>query len=270
MKAKLQGSEIWRPAYMNDDLRTKRATFRALHEQGCFVLANPWDVGGIRRLEKLGFKALASTSAGAAWALGHNDGELSLDEVLEHLRLLCTATNLPVNADFEAGFADEPEDVATNVALALDTGIAGLSVEDRTGQALYEQPLAVDRIKAAHEAIARSGHDVLLVGRSEGYLIGRTELAATIDRLVAYAEAGADCLYAPGITDLSAIRTLVSAVAPKPVNVLLIGPNMRVGDLGDAGVRRVSVGGSLAAAAWAAFDRAVRLLIDEGTLPKRE
>jgi 2-methylisocitrate lyase-like PEP mutase family enzyme len=245
MKAKLQASESWRLAYMNDDLRTKRATFRALHEQGCFVLANPWDVGGIRRLEKLGFKALASTSAGAAWALGHKDGELSLDEVLEHLRLLCTATNLPVNADFEAGFADEPEGVATNVALALDTGVAGLSVEDRTGQ-------------------------VLLVGRSEGYLIGRTELAETIDRLVAYAEAGADCLYAPGITDLSAIRTLVSAVAPKPVNVLLIGPNMRVADLADAGVRRVSVGGSLAAAAWAAFDRAVRLLIDEGTLPKRE
>jgi 2-methylisocitrate lyase-like PEP mutase family enzyme len=270
MKAKLQTSESGRLAYMNDDLRTKRATFRALHEQGCFVLANPWDVGGIRRLEKLGFKALASTSAGAAWALGHNDGELSLDEVLEHLRLLCAATNLPINADFEAGFADEPEGVAINVALALDTGVAGLSVEDRTGQVLYEQRRAVDRIKAAREAIGRSGHDVVLVGRSEGYLIGRTELAETIDRLVAYAEAGADCLYAPGITDLSAIRTLVSAVAPKPVNVLLIGPNMRIADLADAGVRRVSVGGSLAAAAWGAFDRAVRLLIDEGRLPKRE
>ena len=147
---------------------------------------------------------------------------------------------------------------------------AGLSVEDRTGHALYEEQLAVDRIKAAHEAIVRSGHDVVLVGRSEGYLIGRMELAATIDRLVAYADAGADCLYAPGITDLSAIRTLVSAVAPKPVNVLLIGPKMRVADLDDAGVRRVSVGGTLAAVAWAAFDRAVRLLIDEGTLPKRD
>ena len=160
--------------------------------------------------------------------------------------------------------------MATNVALALDTGIAGLSIEDRSGRALYEQPLAVDRITAAHEAIKRSGHPVVLVGRTEGYLIGRTELAATIDRLVAYAEAGADCLYAPGIADLSAIRTLVSAVAPKPVNVLLIGPNMRVADLADAGVRRVSVGGALAAAAWAAFDRAVRLLAEEGTLPKRE
>ena len=255
---------------MPDPLQLKRATFLSLHERGCFVLPNPWDLGGIRRLEKLGFKALASTSAGAAWALGRTDGELALDELLEHLRLLCAATDLPLNADFEAGFADEPEDVATNVALALGTGIAGLSVEDRTGRTLYELPLAVDRIRAAHEAIARSGQHVVLVGRSEGYLIGRTELAATIDRLVAYADAGADCLYAPGITDLSAIRTLVSAVAPKPVNVLLIGPNMRVADLADAGVRRVSVGGALAAASWAAFDRAVRMLTEEGTLPKRE
>jgi 2-methylisocitrate lyase-like PEP mutase family enzyme len=258
------------PNYIPDALRLKRAAFRALHTHGCFVLPNPWDVGGIRRLEKLGFKALASTSAGAAWALGRNDGELSLGEVLEHLRLLSAATDLPVNADFEAGFADEPEGVATNVALALETGVAGLSIEDRIGHTLYEQPLAVDRIKAAHEAIAQSGHDVVLVGRSEGYLIGRTELANTIDRLVAYADAGADCLYAPGITDLSAIRALVSAVAPKPVNVLLIGPNMRVADLANAGVRRVSVGGTLAAIAWGAFDRAVRLLIDEGTLPKRD
>jgi 2-methylisocitrate lyase-like PEP mutase family enzyme len=255
---------------MPGDIRSKRATFRALHQQGCFVLPNPWDVGGIRRLEKRGFKALASTSAGAAWAIGRNDGELSRDEVLDHLRLLCGSTDLPVNADFESGFADEPEDVAANVALALDTGIVGLSIEDRTGRALYERPLAVDRIKAAHEAITRSGHEVMLVGRSEGYLIGRTELAATIDRLVAYADAGADCLYAPGITDISAIRTLVSAVAPKPVNVLLIGPNMRVADLADAGVRRVSVGGALAAAAWSAFDRVVRLLTEEGTLPKRD
>src|SRR5215470_4276011 len=149
-----------------DGLRFRRAAFRALHEQGCFVLPNPWDVGEIRRLEKLGFKALASTSAGAAWALGRNDGELSLDEVLEHLRLLCAATDLPVNADFEAGFADEPEGVATNVKLALDTGIAGLSIEDRAGGALYEQALAADRIRAARETIVRSGQDVVLVGRS--------------------------------------------------------------------------------------------------------
>ena len=254
---------------MPDALQVKRATFRALHQQGCFVLPNPWDVGSIRRLERFGFKALASTSAGAAWALGRSDGELSLNEVLEHLRFLCAATDLPVNADFEAGFTDEPEGVAANVALALDTGVAGFSIEDRTGRTLYELNHAVDRIKAAREAIARSGHDVVLVGRSEGYLIGQTELSPTIDRLVAYADAGADCLYAPGITDFSAIRTLVSAVAPKPVNVLLIGPDMQVADLAEAGVRRVSVGGTLAALAWAAFDRAVRLLVEEGTLPKR-
>jgi 2-methylisocitrate lyase-like PEP mutase family enzyme len=251
------------------DLQSKRATFRALHQEGCFILPNPWDIGSIRRLEKRGFKALASTSAGAAWAAGRNDGDLSRDDVLEHLRFLCRATDLPVNGDFESGFADEPGGVAVNVALALETGVAGLSVEDRTGRVLYEQPLAVDRIKAAREAITRAGQEVVLVGRSEGYLLGRTELTETIDRLVAYADAGADCLYAPGMTDLSAIRSLVSAVAPKPVNVLLIGPNMRVADLAAVGVRRVSVGGALAAAAWSGFDQAVQLLADEGTLPKR-
>jgi len=255
---------------MPDNVRDKRAVFRALHKEGCFKLPNPWDIGGIRRLEKLGFKALASTSAGAAWALGRNDGELALAEVLEHLRSLCAATDLPVNADFEAGFAEDPEGVAANVTAAIETGISGLSIEDRTGRSLYDLPVAVDRIKAARGAITDSGQDVLLVGRSEGFLIGRTELSATIERLVAYAEAGADCLYAPGITDLSAIRTLVSAVAPKPVNVLLIGPDMRVADLAEAGVRRVSVGGTLAAAAWAGFDRVAQMFADEGKVPKRE
>jgi 2-methylisocitrate lyase-like PEP mutase family enzyme len=255
---------------MATDLSAKRASFRALHREGCFVLPNPWDLGGIRRLEKAGFKALASTSSGAAWAMGRNDGELSRDEVLAHLRFICAATDLPVNADFEAGYADEPEDVAANVTLALDTGVAGLSIEDRTGRSLYESPLAVDRIKAAREAITNSGQDVILVARSEGFLIGRTDLAATIERLLAYAEAGADCLYAPGIKDLSAIAELVSAVAPKPVNALLLGPEMHVADLADAGVRRVSTGGGLAAAAWAGFDSALRLLIEKGTLPKRQ
>jgi 2-methylisocitrate lyase-like PEP mutase family enzyme len=254
---------------MATDLRAKRASFRALHREGCFVLPNPWDLGGIRRLEKAGFNALASTSSGAAWAMGRNDGELSRDEVLEHLRFLCAATDLPVNADFEAGFANEPEDVGANVTLAVDTGVAGLSVEDRTGRSLYESRLAVDRIKAAREAITNSGQDVILVARSEGFLIGRTDLAATIERLLAYAQAGADCLYAPGIKDLSAIAELVSAVAPKPVNALLLGPEMHVAGLADAGVRRVSTGGGLAAAAWAGFDNAVRLLTEEGTLPKR-
>ena len=254
---------------MATDLRAKRASFRTLHREGCFVLPNPWDLGGIRRLEKAGFKALASTSAGAAWAMGRTDGELSRDEVLAHLRFLCAATDLPVNADFEAGFADDPEEVAANVTLALDTGVAGLSIEDRTGRSLYEPPLAVDRIKAAREAITNSGQDVILVARSEGFLIGSTDLAATIKRVVAYSEAGADCLYAPGIKDLAAIAELVSAVAPKPVNALLLGPEMHVADLAGVGVRRVSTGGGLAAAAWAGFDNALRLLREEGTLPKR-
>jgi 2-methylisocitrate lyase-like PEP mutase family enzyme len=184
------------------------------------------------------------------------------------MRMMCEATELPVNADFEAGFADSAEGVAANVALAVGTGVAGVSIEDRVGRELYELPLAGDRIRAAREAIDRSGEDVLLVGRSEGFLVGRTELAATIERLIAYAEAGADCLYAPGIREVSDVAAVVAAVAPKPVNVLLLS-GMRVADLAAAGVRRVSVGGALAAAAWAGFDRVVRQLVDEGTVPPR-
>ncbi len=250
------------------DLKTKRARFRELHKAGCFVLPNPWDIGSARRLEKLGFKALATTSAGYAWAMGRDDGELSRDEVLEHMRVLCEATDLPVNADFEAGFADSPEEVGANVALAVATGVAGLSIEDRVGKELYEPRLASARIRAAREAIDRSGEDVMLIGRSEGFLIGQTELSATIDRLVAYAEAGADCLYAPGIVEAGAVAAVVSAVAPKPVNVLLF-PGMRVADLKEAGVRRVSVGSALAAAAWGGFDHAVKQLLEEGTVPPR-
>jgi len=254
---------------MPTDFTRQRAAFRALHDSGCFTLPNPWDIGSARRLEKLGFKALASTSSGAAWALGRTDGEMSRDEVLDHLRLLCTATALPVNADFEAGFADDPTGVAANIALAVETGVAGLSIEDRTGRDLYEMTLAVERIRAARAAIERSGQDVLLVGRTEGFLIGRTELGATIERLVAYGAAGADCLYAPGVRDPGAIAELVAAVAPKPVNVLLFGPEMSVPDLAALGVRRVSVGGALAAAAWAGFDHAARQLAETGTMPKR-
>ena len=251
------------------DVKTKRAIFRGLHEKGCFVLPNPWDVGSARRLEGVGFKALASTSAGLAWSMGREDGELSRDEVLEHLRVLCAATELPVNADFEAGFADAPEGVAANVALAVGTGVAGLSIEDRTGRELYDLALAVERIQAAREAIDRTGEDVLLVGRSEGFLIGQTDLDATLRRLVAYAEAGADCLYAPGIKDKTEIAAVVAAVAPKPVNVLLMGVEMRVSELAAMGVRRVSLGGSLAAAAWKGFDAAARLLAEEGRMPAR-
>jgi 2-methylisocitrate lyase-like PEP mutase family enzyme len=250
------------------DLKTKRAAFRRLHEAACFVLPNPWDVGSVRRLERLGFAALATTSAGAAWALGREDGELSRDDVLRHLQQICEATELPVNADFEAGFADSARGVGENVALAVKTGVAGLSIEDRVGGELYELKQASERIRAAREAIDRSDEDVLLVGRSEGFLVGRTELSATIERLVAYAEAGADCLYAPGIREISDVAAVVAAVAPKPVNVLLLS-GMRVADLAAAGVRRVSLGGALASAAWAGFDRVVRQLVDEGTVPPR-
>jgi 2-methylisocitrate lyase-like PEP mutase family enzyme len=248
------------------DLKAKRAAFRSLHEEGCFVLPNPWDIGGVRRLEKLGFAALASTSAGMAWALGLDDGEVARDDVLSHLRLLCASTDLPVNADFEAGFADEPEQVAANVRLACDTGIAGLSIEDRTGRELYPLPLAARRIEASRQAIDKAGADVVLVGRSEGFLVGRSDIEVTIERLVAYADAGADCLYAPGIQEPKHIEAVVAAVAPKPVNVLLMGPHMRVADLVAQGVRRVSVGGSLARAAWAGFDEAAKRLRDQGQL----
>jgi 2-methylisocitrate lyase-like PEP mutase family enzyme len=251
------------------DLKAKRAAFRALHQAGCFVLANPWDLGSVRRLERLGFKALASTSAGYAWSMGRDDGDMSRDEVLGHLKMLCGATDLPVNADFENGFADDPAGVAANVTLAVATGVAGLSIEDRTGKGLYETALAAERIRAAREAIDRTGEDVLLVARSEGFLIGQTDLDATIKRLVAYAEAGADCLYAPGVKDISAIAAIVSAVAPKPVNVLLMGPEMSVAELAAVGVRRVSVGGTLAALAWKGFDQAARMLAEEGRVPAR-
>lgn len=252
---------------MSKDIAAKRAAFRALHEDGCFVIPNPWDIGSARRLEKLGFKALASTSAGFAWTLGRQDGEVTCDEVLEHLRGLCSATDLPVNADFEAGFADQPKGVAANVSLAIETGVAGLSIEDRTGKELYPLPLAVERIRAAREAINKSGHDVLLIGRTEGLLIGKTTLDEAIERLVAYSNAGADVLYAPGARDLADIKAIVDAIAPKPVNVLLLGSEMNVADLAAVGVRRISVGSAFARAAWAGFEEAARSVRDGGRLP---
>jgi 2-methylisocitrate lyase-like PEP mutase family enzyme len=245
----------------------RRAAFRALHVDGCFVLPNPWDAGSARRLERMGFKALASTSSGFAWSMGREDGEVSRDEVLAHLTMLSGATDLPVNADFEAGFAEDTVGVAANVTLAVETGVAGLSIEDRVGKKLYEPEIAVERIQAARKSIDASGQDVLLVGRYEGFLIGQTNVNVAIRRLVAYAEAGADCLYAPGIKAIEAIRELVAAVQPKPVNVLLMGPEMRVAELAEAGVRRVSVGGGLAAAAWKGFDQSAKLLRDEGWVP---
>lgn len=244
-----------------------RDAFRRLHESGCFVLANPWDIGGVRRAEKLGYKAIASTSAGFAWSLGRDDNEVSRDEVLAHLTALCASTHLPVNADFEDGFAREPAAVAASVRLAIGTGVAGLSIEDRTGVDLYPIALATERIRASREAIDRSGENVMLIGRSEGLLLGNTTIDTTVERLLAYAAAGADCVYAPGIRSLTDIKALVAAVAPTPVNVLLMDPTMKVPELAAAGVRRVSVGGHFAKAAWTAYEKSARSVIEQGHLP---
>ncbi|PIC00377.1 oxaloacetate decarboxylase [Caulobacter sp. X] len=251
---------------MSNPFAARRVAFRALHAQGCFTLPNPWDAGSARRLEKLGFKALASTSAGAAWSLGKDDGQITREEVITHLRMLCAATELPVNADFENGFSDTAEGVGESVTLAIDAGVAGLSIEDWSGSGLYDLPTAVERLKAARRAIDASGQDVILVGRAEGYLRGVRDLGQILERLKAYAEAGADCLYAPAVTDPEEIKALVQAVAPKPLNVLLWGPEMTVDSLAALGVRRVSTGGALAAAAWKGFDAAAKRLAEEGRL----
>ena len=237
------------------DPAAKRAQFRALHREGCFVLPNPWDRGSARLLQHMGFAALASTSSGFAWTTGRPDYAVARDDVLSHLSLLCAATDLPINADFEGGFADAPEEVATNVGLAIQTGVAGLSIEDRRldGGGLYEQALAVERIKAARAAINRSGQDVILVARTEGLLSDAAALTSAIDRLVAFADAGADCLYAPGVQGSEHIAAMVRAVAPKPLNVLMSGPGLSVAELADLGVRRISIGGALARVAWAAM-----------------
>ena len=253
---------------MSTQFSAQRATFRQLHESGHFILPNPWDIGGARRLAKLGFKALASTSAGAAWALGKEDGDLTLTEALDHLRMLSAATDLPVNADFEAGFADSPEGVAANVALAVDTGVAGISIEDWSGKQIYPLPLAVERIQAARAAVAASGQDVLLVGRAEGYRFGQT-FDEVLQRLMAYAAAGADVLYAPWIVALDEVRAVVEAVAPKPVNILLHHPGVKVDEMAAVGVRRFSVGARLASYTWAAFEATAISVRDEGHLPQK-
>jgi len=246
----------------------KRATFRKMHESGCFVLPNPWDIGSARALQHMGFKAIASTSAGFAWSIGKADNHVTLDEACEHLTDLCGAVDLPVNADFEGGFAHEPEKVAANVARAVKTGIAGLSIEDSTGdpaKPLYERAFAIERIRAARAAIDRDNSGVFLVGRCEGFLVGQTDLNMVIDRLLAYAEAGADCLYAPGIRSKEQISAVVKAVHPKPVNLLLGSPGLSVAEAAELGVRRISVGGSLARAAWGGFMRAAREIAEKGT-----
>ena len=253
---------------MTRSVAEKRAHFRALHEKGCFVIPNPWDTGSARYLEGLGFKALATTSSGFAWSHGHADGAMSRDAILAHLRELVAATDLPVNADFENGFAPDAQGVADSVRLAIETGVAGLSIEDSTGNAadpLFPIDVAVERLRAARKAIDASGADVMLIGRAENFFAGRPDLDDAIARLKAYANAGADCLYAPGIKTREQIAAVVAAVAPKPVNLLVGGASeLSMVDIAELGVRRVSVGGGMARAAWGGFMRAARTLADQG------
>ena len=246
----------------------KRQAFRTLHESGCFVLPNPWDVGSALLLQSLGFKALATTSSGLAWSLGRPDNTLSRDTVLAHLSALVAATDLPVNADFESGFAADPAGVVESVRLAVATGVAGLSIEDATGDAarpLFALEEAVDRTRAARQAIDEAGGETVLVGRAECFLVGRPDLDETITRLRAYADAGADCLYAPGIQTREQIQAVVAAVAPKPVNLLLgAKTDWTLAEIAALGVRRISVGGALARSAWGGFMRSARLIAEQG------
>ena len=265
---------------MNDKSRQLSAVeaFRSLHTEGCFVLPNPWDPGTAVYLAKLGFKALATTSAGYAFSRGLPDDVLviSRDEVLRHVREVVDATSLPVNADFQNGYADEPEDVAQSVSVCIATGTAGLSIEDATGKRdapLYDKGLAVERIRAARHAIDESGIPVILTARCEAWLVGHTNAFETsIERLIAFADAGADCLYAPGVSDPEQIEAIVNAVSPKPVNVLVSrpDPNLTVSRLTDLGVRRISVGSALARVAWGAFIRAASGIISTGTFDELE
>lgn len=247
----------------------KRAEFRRLHQRGCFVIPNPWDLGSMRYLQSLGFRALATTSAGFAWANGAADGGITREMALAHFAELAAASTLPLNADFEGGFAHSPADVAESVRLCVATGVAGLSIEDYTGDManpLYDVDLAAARIAAARRAIDESGADVLLTGRSEGLIRGRPDLGEAIRRLQAYSAAGADCLYAPGLATREQIAAVVKAVAPKPVNVLMGTPSeLTVTELEALGARRISVGGALARAAWGGLMRAARLIADAGS-----
>ncbi|HRO59206.1 MAG TPA: isocitrate lyase/phosphoenolpyruvate mutase family protein [Burkholderiaceae bacterium] len=246
----------------------KRRTFRQLHASGCFLIPNPWDVGSARYLQSLGFNALATTSSGFAWSCGRPDGAVPVESVLTHLQAMVAATDVPINADFESGFAPDAAGVAANVRLAVETGVAGLSIEDATGdpsQPLHTIDVAVERIRAARRAIDAAGGDTLLVGRAECFLVGRPDLDETIARLRAYSNAGADCLYAPGIVGREQIAAVVAAVAPKPVN-LLVGSasELTMQEIEALGVRRVSVGGALARTAWAGFIDAAMLLAERG------
>jgi methylisocitrate lyase len=242
--------------------------FHDLHRAGCFVIPNPFDVGTARALAQLGFPALATTSSGFAWSIGRQDNRVTLDEALAHVRAIAESVEVPVSADFEGGFAADPGAVARNVRAAVETGIAGLSIEDSTGDPsgpLFERPLALDRVRAARQAIDESGTGVLLTARSEGFIVGRPDLDETIERLTAYAEAGADCLYAPGIRQREHIAAVVDAVAPKPVNVLAGSDFTTVAALRELGVSRISDGGALARAAWTGFLQAATEIAQHGT-----
>jgi 2-methylisocitrate lyase-like PEP mutase family enzyme len=251
------------------DFTLRRAAFRKLHERACFIIPNPWDIGTARYLRHLGFRALATTSSGFAFSRGLPDTTVPLKVVLSHIAEIVAAVDIPVNADFESGHAHQPEAVAENVRLCVETGVAGLSIEDRTGDnptPLYELPLAVERIAAARSAIDASDSGVLLTARAECYLVGHPEpLKESIRRLQAYAEAGADVLYAPGPRDRGDIKAIVSALSPKPVNVLMSSnAGLRVADLAELGVRRISVGSALARAAWSGFIRAAKAIAEDG------
>src|ERR1043165_1362111 len=247
----------------------KRATFRKLHESGCWMIPTPWDVGSARYLQGLRFKALASTSSGFAWAVAQADTAVDVDTVLAHLKEICDATDVPVNADFEGGYADDPAGVAKNVTRCCATGVAGLSIEDSTGnkdKPLYDIPFAVERMKAARAAIDNAAPDVMLTGRAEGFIAGVPDLEQMIARLKAYAAVGADCLYAPGIKTREQIEAVVQAVAPKPVNFLNGAAfGHTVSDLAGMGVRRISVGGALARTAWFGFMRTAKAIAEQGS-----
>lgn len=254
--------------HVRPSIADKRRAFHKLHDAGCFVIPNPWDVGSARYLQGLGFKALATTSSGFAWSHGHRDGGMSRDRVLDHLTEMVEATDLPINADFENGFAPDAAGVAESVRLAVEAGVAGLSIEDSTGnpaRPMHDVDTAVERLRAARKAIDKAGGDTLLVGRAECFLHGQTDLDHTIHRLKAYANAGADCLYAPGIRTPEQIRAVVAGAAPKPVNLLMGWPgDLTVSQIAELGVRRISIGGALARAAWGGFMRAAKLIVEQG------
>jgi 2-methylisocitrate lyase-like PEP mutase family enzyme len=255
-------------SHVRPSIADKRRAFHKLHDSGCFVIPNPWDVGSARYLQGLGFKALATTSSGFAWSHGHRDGGMSRDRILEHLTEMVEATDLPINADFEHGFAPDAVGVGESVRLAAESGVAGLSIEDSTGNAsqpLFELDAAVERIRAARKAIDKAGGDTLLVGRAECFLHGLPDIEHTLARLKAYANAGADCLFAPGIRTPDQIRAIVTGVAPKPVNLLMGWPGeLTLKQIENLGVRRVSVGGALARSAWGGFVRAAKMIVEEG------